>query len=568
MNYSYRSILVAVILSLSSLLLVPASKASAACANNSSTQFRTVGSGDWNMLNVWECSDDGTIWESASVAPTSANGIITVRNGHMIDVAADVTVDQVIIDFGGQVTILSGIVYTIDGSGIDLSINGVLLNQGSLTIVGTNTKWSLGSEGTYIHNTTTSVSTPLDDAILGVNSTFIYRGISSTAPAVSMAGRIYENLIFENTSGPWSKSLSGTNATTINGDFYLDFEVTLNNSSFAGFNLKGDWTNNGTYDAGTGTVTFNGTGAQTISGISATTFNNLVVNSGATVVVPSSATPTAQSVNNSGTVRMSRTVSGPTSFLYIENAAHNLYTYFGINLDGSLGNTTVDVAGNQICPNTNQTGNTSKPVKRCYYITPALSGTVTARFYFLPSELQSGQSVSTLKLWKYGGSGTNWSEPSGLSYTRGACTMASDCYVEVSGLSLGSGANRFALANHNPQAVTIESFDASSAGDSVLLSWQTVSEIDHLGFNLYRAVDDDPNWLRLNPTLIQSPTPGGATGHDYTWRDAAVEPDQRYRYRLDAVDLDGQEMTVATIDISFAAPERIWQSWLPRITAQ
>src|SRR5438105_10004299 len=43
-------------------------------------------------------------------------------------------------------------------------------------------------------------------------------------------------------------------------------------------NLKGNFTNNGTYTSRSGTVTFNGTSAQTLSGSSSTSFYNATLN--------------------------------------------------------------------------------------------------------------------------------------------------------------------------------------------------------------------------------------------------------------------------------------------------
>ena len=38
-----------------------------------------------------------------------------------------------------------------------------------------------------------------------------------------------------------------------------------------------------------------------------------------------------------------------------------------------------------------------------------------------------------------------------------------------------------------PLAVTLASFEAQGQTNSILLTWETVSEIDNAGFNLYRS---------------------------------------------------------------------------------
>jgi hypothetical protein len=61
--------------------------------------------------------------------------------------------------------------------------------------------------------------------------------------------------------------------------------LTMNTGSLT---VKGNWTKNGTFLPGTGSVTFNGTVAQTIAGNGTTTFNNLTINNTSTGVSLSS----------------------------------------------------------------------------------------------------------------------------------------------------------------------------------------------------------------------------------------------------------------------------------------
>ena len=96
-----------------------------------------------------------------------------------------------------------------------------------------------------------------------------------------------------------------------------------------------------------------------------------------------------------------------------------------------------------------------------------------------------------------------------------------------------------------PLAVTLDSFTAQAEGDAIRLVWETASEIDHLGFNLYRSVDDGQGnptpaaWARLNADLIPSPSPGSTMGQHYEWLDTGVLGGQVYWYQLEAVDLHG-----------------------------
>ncbi|QLQ06883.1 MAG: hypothetical protein HZY76_13105 [Anaerolineae bacterium] len=48
----------------------------------------------------------------------------------------------------------------------------------------------------------------------------------------------------------------------------------------------------------------------------------------------------------------------------------------------------------------------------------------------------------------------------------------------------------------DPMAVTLAGFDATAQPDHVLLAWETASELDNLGFNLYRGLSPDEPDLR------------------------------------------------------------------------
>lgn len=120
----------------------------------------------------------------------------------------------------------------------------------------------------------------------------------------------------------------------------------------------------------------------------------------------------------------------------------------------------------------------------------------------------------------------------------------------------------------SPLAVTLASFTAETAGDGVILAWETVSETANAGFNVYRAtggsVADRPqqDWVRLNPTLIPAVTPGSSGGHVYTWVDVTATPDASYVYRLEAVDLAGNGADLGVVSVTYRPAQR---RWLPLI---
>jgi hypothetical protein len=94
--------------------------------------FRSVTSGDWNIAATWQ-RDDGSDWVAASSSPSNTDGTITILNAHTVTVTQAVSVDQVVVAAGGQVTVNSGVTWTVLGdAGVNLMLAGRLLVNGSV----------------------------------------------------------------------------------------------------------------------------------------------------------------------------------------------------------------------------------------------------------------------------------------------------------------------------------------------------------------------------------------------------------------------------------------------------
>jgi hypothetical protein len=84
-------------------------------------------------------------------------------------------------------------------------------------------------------------------------------------------------------------------------------------------------------------------------------------------------------------------------------------------------------------------------------------------------------------------------------------------------------------------SVATASFTARWTGKhSVTVGWRTASEVDLVGFNLYRA-DAKGRLTRLNKALIPGAHPGQAVGSKYAFVDRAAPRSQAVSYRLEAV---------------------------------
>lgn len=118
--------------------------------------------------------------------------------------------------------------------------------------------------------------------------------------------------------------------------------------------------------------------------------------------------------------------------------------------------------------------------------------------------------------------------------------------------------DRECIPSGSPLAVTLASFTAETQADGILVRWETVSELDNRGFNLYRGTSPAGWDRRLNDSLIPSQSPGNPGGFSYTWQDDAdLQPGQVYWYWLEDVDVWGRTTVHGPTSAQFAAPTAV-----------
>jgi hypothetical protein len=121
------------------------------------------------------------------------------------------------------------------------------------------------------------------------------------------------------------------------------------------------------------------------------------------------------------------------------------------------------------------------------------------------------------------------------------------------------GWGRMAFAS-TPTAVSLVSFTADRQAEDVLLRWLTATEIDNIGFNLYRAESADGEPTRLNSDLIAAATPGSPIGAEYDYLDRTAAPGASYYYWLETVGSQGQTARFGP------ALVRSYQQFLPLVS--
>jgi hypothetical protein len=93
----------------------------------------------------------------------------------------------------------------------------------------------------------------------------------------------------------------------------------------------------------------------------------------------------------------------------------------------------------------------------------------------------------------------------------------------------------FVFSPPAPTAVRLQSFSAAPGDGSVTLEWRTGSELDNLGFHVYRGPSADGPWTRLTSSLV--PGLGSSPlGQSYSWLDSGLANGTTYYYRLEDVD--------------------------------
>jgi hypothetical protein len=102
--------------------------------------------------------------------------------------------------------------------------------------------------------------------------------------------------------------------------------------------------------------------------------------------------------------------------------------------------------------------------------------------------------------------------------------------------------------------VTLIDFHAVNGRSSVTLVWSTASEIDTVGYNLYRAESENGNFIKINNSLI--PAQGTSTqGAHYEFIDRDVQNRKIYYYKLEDIDLIGTSTMHGPVS---AMPKWIW----------
>lgn len=104
----------------------------------------------------------------------------------------------------------------------------------------------------------------------------------------------------------------------------------------------------------------------------------------------------------------------------------------------------------------------------------------------------------------------------------------------------------------------ISDFDVRAQSDHILVYWETASELDSLGFHIWRGETNLLNNAnRITANIIPSQVGGQPIGAEYEYEDTTAERGITYYYLLEAVDVN--------LSSDFYGPEkaRLGDNYLP-----
>ncbi len=334
-------------------------------------------------------------------------------------------------------------------------LSGTLDNGGFAIALGTSKTFQVADGATFAATGTTGMVTGTTlTKTFGPASTVSYAGAAQTVSNetygnLSLAGSGTKTLPATGPTINGDLSLSGTAvataavALTVTHDFTIGAGSTFNASTFSHI-VKGSFSSNGTFNAGTSTFTFNGTAAGTIGGTIAPTFNNLTVGNaaglslegvdttvGGTLALGASILATGSNrVIASGTVsrttgfvdgRLQKPIATGSSTRLFEVGTGTTYTPINVVLTGASagGNLTASSTVGQH-PDFAASGiSATKYVNRYWTLTAGgglTAASYTATFTFVAADLVGSPNTSALVVRRYAAPAT-WTAPTSPSST-------------------------------------------------------------------------------------------------------------------------------------------------------
>jgi Leucine-rich repeat (LRR) protein len=195
---------------------------------------------------------------------------------------------------------------------------------------------------------------------------------------------------------------------------------------------------------------------------------------------------------------------------------------------------------------------------------------------------QLNHSSGSIYGWEYNGSAITGASVDGAAQAAGwsvvTQTSARVLFATYSPLGDGSltgfhitgsagGTGTFDVSTNQgsidgPLPVELSAFSGASTPDGVHLRWRTQSEMNNLGFHVYRSwsaktlfsLPSDGEYVRLTSTIIKG-LGTDATPHDYSFLDETVQEGHTYWYVIEDLDFSGVTGRSHPIQVTFQRKE-------------
>ena len=89
----------------------------------------------------------------------------------------------------------------------------------------------------------------------------------------------------------------------------------------------------------------------------------------------------------------------------------------------------------------------------------------------------------------------------------------------------------------------------------VLIQWNTASEVETVGFNLYRSDVEEGPFEQINQAIIPASS-DPFTGSSYSYRDYDTEAGNTYYYKLEDVSINGKTKFHPPVSATAPSPEK------------
>ena len=500
---------------------------------------------------------------------------------------------------GADQTACAGASVTVSGSGA----NSYSWNNG----VSNGVAFTAGSTTTYtVTGTSAAGCTNTDQVLVTVNALsstsatngdYIWKGTTNTdwstasnwlayngtSYAVATVPPTSSNKVIIPVSASGCVETQPATITDLSGDakdIVIESGASLGLSS-ATLNVSGNWTNNGTFTPGSGTIAFVGTsGDQTIAKVGGETFAYMTVNKASgNVILANNVTVSGGLTLTSGLIELGSnnlvmggaSLTGGSSSSYVKTASTGVLKR---NL-GNTGSVLFPVGNSAYNPAelTNTIGSDifSLRVVEAVYVngtSGALQSTSVVNRTWMVEEAQVGGNSVTMKLYwngngeeapsflassafvaHYVSASSMWDNMGGTTTTPG--------YVESTQAT--SSFSPFTISSSPtfaPLPVELMSLDAQCAGENVIVSWKTASEHNSLNFIVERS-EDGSSWSEVQTVAAAG---NSNTVLEYAIEDAGAARGLNY-YRLIQIDQDGAQKIYGPVMSNCGSDDNVFMSF-------